>query len=184
MRFGRFSLRDLRDDCHGATAVEFGLVGLLFFGLIAAILEVVMLLLAQLSLDNALDRAGRSVFTGTYQEGASSVNPATRLITELCKGVTLFTCNDQTIKLEMTVSTDYAKAPTSPYDSTTNTESATFGNKFDCPKGGEIVTIVAAAKLPRYFNYMQVFARPLPDYKQQIQSTILFQAEPYPQGSC
>lgn len=174
----------LRDE-RGVTAVEFGLVGVPFILLIGAIIEASMLLLAQIAFDNAVDRAGRTVFTGVYLEGAGSVGAATRLVNEICKTALLFNCSTDKVKIEMTTAPTFTEQSASaPYDAKTGTISSSFGDQFKCPKGNEIVTIRAAAVLPRYFSIPSLTAAPLPNNEQLIMSTVIFRAEPFPPGTC
>lgn len=179
------ALRDLSGDRSGATAVEFGLISLPFFVLLGAMLEGFMFMVAQVSFDNALDRAARAVFTGTFQQGSTGSDPATRLIQEMCKDAMLFTCNPDKIKLEVTTSEPGDTPVTcSPYDSTSQSISTGFGTKFQCPNGDDIVTICAMAAIPRYFPTSKLTLPPLPNNEQMIRSMVVFRAEPYAQGKC
>ncbi|GJD38344.1 MULTISPECIES: TadE/TadG family type IV pilus assembly protein [Methylobacterium] len=179
------TLRELPGDRSGATAVEFGLVGIPFFVLLGAMLEGFMFMVAQVSFDNALDRAARAVFTGTFQQGSNGSDPAARLIQEMCKDATLFTCNAEKIKIEVTTAdADDAPVTCSPYDSTSQSISAGFGTKFQCPNGDDIVTICAMAAIPRYFPTSKLTLPPLPNNEQMIRSMVVFRAEPYAQGKC
>ncbi|WP_019905271.1 TadE/TadG family type IV pilus assembly protein [Methylobacterium sp. 77] len=178
-------LRKLSADRRGATAVEFGLVGLPFVLLVGAMLEAFMFTIAQTSFDNALDRAGRAVFTGTFQQGADSTDPAARLIKEMCKDATYFNCSADKIKIEVTAAgMDDEPVACSPYDATSQTISSSFGKKFQCPNGDDIVSICATAAIPRYFPTSKLTLPPLPNNEQMIRSMVVFRAEPYAQGKC
>ncbi|CAA2103142.1 hypothetical protein MBUL_02043 [Methylobacterium bullatum] len=179
------TLRELPGDRSGATAVEFGLVGIPFFVLLGAMLEGFMFMVAQVSFDNALDRAARAVFTGTFQQGSNGSDPAARLVQEMCKDATLFTCSADKIKIEVTTAdADDAPVTCSPYDSTSQSISPSFGTKFQCPNGDDIVTICAIAAIPRYFPTSKLTLPPLPNNEQMIRSMVVFRAEPYAQGKC
>jgi len=71
-RFGR--------DRRGATALEFGLVGIPFFSLILVMFEVSMLFLEGQALDTTLDAAARQLLTGTAQSSSGS-NAITNMAT-------------------------------------------------------------------------------------------------------
>ncbi|KQO60837.1 MULTISPECIES: TadE/TadG family type IV pilus assembly protein [unclassified Methylobacterium] len=179
------SFRDFPGNRRGVTAVEFGIVGVPFFMLLGALIEGAMLMVAQISFDNALDRAARAVFTGTFQQGSNSSSPAIRLIQEMCRGATLFDCSTDKIKIEVTATGSSNTLVTcSPYDNVSQSIATGFGKKFECPNGDDIVTICAIAAIPRYFPTSKLMLPPLPNNEQMIRSMVVFRAEPYAQGKC
>lgn len=177
------ALRRLARDTRGGAAIEFGMVAVPFLLLLGAIIEAGMLILAQQLLDDALDRGGRAVFTGVYQDAAGTKPPVDRLVAEMCRGPVLFDCTK--LKVEMTTASTFsANAAASPYDSTTGTASSTFGTRFTCPQGSDIVTIRAAVVIPRFFGFTGIVALPVSATAQMITATTVFRAEPYPVGTC
>ena len=62
-RFGRAE--------RGATAVEFGLIGLPFFILVFGVMEVTMVFLVTTTLESATEVAARQIRTGEFQSGGS-----------------------------------------------------------------------------------------------------------------
>jgi pilus assembly protein Flp/PilA len=149
------------------------------------LIEGAMLMVAQISFDNALDRAARAVFTGTFQQGSNSSSPAIRLIQEMCRGATLFDCSTDKIKIEVTATESSNTLVTcSPYDNVSQSIATGFGKKFECPNGDDIVTICAIAAIPRYFPTSKLMLPPLPNNEQMIRSMVVFRAEPYAQGKC
>lgn len=179
------SFRDFPGNRRGVTAVEFGLISVPFFILLGALIEGAMFMVAQISFDNALDRAARAVFTGTFQQNSNTSNPATRLIQEMCRGATLFNCSTDKIKIEVTAAASSDTPMTcSPYDTATQSIATGFGKKFECPNGDDIVTICAVAAIPRYFPTSKLMLPSLPNNEQMIRSMVVFRAEPYAPGKC
>ena len=76
-RLNRFAVRFARAE-HGAVAVEFGLVLLLFVTLIFALIELAMVFLAFTSLETAVHVAGRQIRTGEFQQSAANSQVAFR----------------------------------------------------------------------------------------------------------
>jgi Flp pilus assembly pilin Flp len=60
-------LRRLLADDSGVTAIEFGILGLPFFGIIAAIMQTAIIFLSGQVLESALNDAARSIRTGQLQ---------------------------------------------------------------------------------------------------------------------
>lgn len=167
----------------GATAVEFAMVALPFLMLLCAVFEAGVLTLSQQTLSNGVDRAGRSVFTGAFQEGYDGTAAAERFRTALCNGPTLFNCAD--VKVEVTTSKTFAALSASdPYDATAKALSSTFGSKFQCPTGNDVVTIRAAVVVPRFFTILDLSPRKIGASGQLIVATSVFRAEPYATGRC
>ena len=167
----------------GATAVEFALVALPFLILLCAIFESCLLTFAQQTLNNAVDRAGRQVFTGTFQEGYDGTPAVERFRTALCAGPTLFDCN--AVKLEVTTSQTFAAvAASDPYDANAKALSSSFGARFQCPAGNDVVTIRAAVVVPRFFTILDLSPRKVGAGSQLIVATAVFRAEPYATGRC
>ena len=169
-------------NASGATAVEFGLVGAPFLFLLMAVFEAGLVTLAQQSLNDGLDPAARQIFTGQFQEGANSSLPADRLKTLICNGVVYITCAN--LLVEVTTSTNFGSRSTNnPYDSSTGDVSPSFGNTFQCPTGNDIVTVRAAAVVPRFFSLISL-APKVASGGQLVVATAVFRAEPYSSGGC
>lgn len=167
----------------GATAVEFALVSLPFLMLLCAVFEAGLLTLSQQMLSNGVDRAGRSVFTGTFQDGYNGTAAADRFRTVLCAGPILFRCAD--VKIEVTTARTFAATSASdPYDSQAMALSARFGSQFQCPAGNDVVTVRAAVVVPRFFTLLDLSPRKIGGSGQLIVATAVFRAEPYAAGRC
>ena len=61
--------RGFRRDERGTTAIEFGILGMPFFALLAAILETSYVFLAGQILDTAVQDSARFIRTGQVQDG-------------------------------------------------------------------------------------------------------------------
>ncbi|MCE4222514.1 pilus assembly protein [Methylobacterium sp. C25] len=167
----------------GASAVEFALVALPFFMVLTAVFEAGLVTLAQQGLDNGLDRAARTLFTGTFQTNSDGTPAANRFRAEMCPAVVYIDCSQ--IKVEVTTGSTFASSsPTSPYNSSTRTANSSFGSKFQCPSANNIVTVRAVATVPRYFKFLTLNGLQLAAGGQMVVSTLVFRAEPYPSGSC
>ena len=167
----------------GATAVEFALVSVPFLTLLCAVFEAGLLILSQQMLNDGVDRAGRSVFTGAFQEGYDGTAAADRFRAALCGGPLLFSCAD--VKIEVSTSTFFgAPSASDPYDAKAMALSASFGAKFQCPAGNDVVTVRAAVVVPRFFTILDLSPRKIGGRSQLIVATAVFRAEPYAAGKC
>jgi Flp pilus assembly protein TadG len=178
--------RLLRRDRRGSAAVEFALLGLPFFAILLVIFQAGMLILSQQSLNAAVDRATRALFTGDFQATASAANgvpAADRLKALMCSGSRVFDCNALKVEVRTAASFSAAAMP-QPYDSAKEGWNTQFGSTFKCPDGDQIVTITAAVDVPMYTAFLSSSARTMPGGRQLLVSTAIFRAEPYPHGSC
>jgi Flp pilus assembly protein TadG len=179
----RGTFRRFRSGRDGATAVEFAMVGMPFFALVCALFEAGLLLLSQQTLDNAVDYAARTVFTGAFQEGYDGTPAADRLRRAVCSQVTIFPCADVMIDVA-TASSFAARSVASPYDAATKNVAAGFGKSFQCPSGNDVVTVRAAVVVPRYFGFLDPDALAIGTAARLVVSTVIFRAEPYATGRC
>jgi Flp pilus assembly pilin Flp len=66
--------RDLLADQNGVTAIEFGLLGLPFFAIIAAIVQTSVIFLASQVLESAVQDVSREIRTGAVQQTAMTID--------------------------------------------------------------------------------------------------------------
>jgi Flp pilus assembly pilin Flp len=99
--FGRRALRRRRfaADESGTTAIEFGLLGIPFFGVLAAILETSYVFLAGQILDTAVQDSARFVRTGQIHQAGFPDDTGglglAKFRSEICEGLYgLFDCNE------------------------------------------------------------------------------------------
>jgi hypothetical protein len=144
-----------RSEAEGVVLVEFALVAMPFLMLVAAIFECCLVCLGQLTLDTAMDRATRAVFTGTFQEASDGTDPSERMQKDMCAGYVLFNCAD--LKIEVTTAASFADSGArDPYDPEERRMKKDFGSRFDCPGGNDIVTVRAAATISRFFPFLDL----------------------------
>ena len=179
--------RRLITVCDGASAVEFALVAMPFIGLLAITLQSAMLIWASRNLDDALQRAGRTIYTGQFQKSNASQNDASTLLaamkTAICgtnasRIVTAFDCN--ALKLDVALGSSFAgsTAP-SPLDAKTGDWSKGFGSNYACAQPGSIVVVTAAVKQRVAFSFLYGSVSSFSDGSRLLQSTAVFRTEPY-----
>lgn len=172
-------------DPGGSSAVEFALVAMPFLGLICVTIEAIFLLVCQLTLDIAVDRAERQMRTGEFQDGASSLDPAERLRLFMCQsGPVLFRCSDLRIEVRRGNGAASATLMPAPYDSTKGDWATDFGSHFDCPAGGDVITLRAAVPVMRPFNFLKSSDHSMVGQRELLISTTIFRTEPYVDKAC
>ena len=175
----------------GATAVEFALVALPFLSLLAVILQTSLMVWASRNLDDALQRAGRTIYTGQFQKANTGQSDATTLLANMKTAIcgasasrvpTVFDCS--TLKLNVVLSTSFANGtvPT-PLDLKTGDWTKGFGTNYACAQPGAIVVFTAAAKYRVAFSFLYAGLPGFGDGARLLQSTAVFRAEPYDTSS-
>lgn len=176
-------MRRFGSDRRGTAAVEFGMLALPFFSILCVVFQAGLQLVTQQSLDDAVDRASRSLFTGDFQATADGTPSADRMRAIMCKGAVFLSCSD--LKLDVSSSASFgAAAPAEPYDAKAKNWNTAFGKTFGCPSGDAVVTITAAVPVPVYFSVLMPSGAVMPGGRQLLVSTAVFRAEPYPTGAC
>lgn len=172
----------------GATAVEFALVSAPFFGLLAMILQTTLMFWAARNLDDALQRAGRTIYTGQFQKANPGQADTQSLLAKMKSAMcgtnvsTVFDCS--TLKLDVAQSASFANGSTpTALDPNTKDWSAGFGSNYSCAKPGTIVVFTAAVKYRVAFSFMYVGNPGFGDGSRLIQSTAVFRTEPYDTSS-
>jgi Flp pilus assembly protein TadG len=148
--------RGFAADDRGTTAIEFGLLGIPFFGLLAAILETAYVFLAGQILDTAVQDASRFIRTGQVQaKYANNVTNQRDAITDaICDGLYgLFDCDQLWITVEtVTQFTGITRPSPLPADcSATNCDWAT-GSSYASTKASEVVLVRVYYKWPTFIN--------------------------------
>lgn len=173
---------------EGATAVEFALIGLPFFLLIAAITETALAFFAGQVLDNAVSGAARQLYTGQFQAARAADPPpppdtttqqvALRAFKDaICASrVAIFSCS--TIKVDVLVLADGASfTPASPVDAGARSWRSDFGTQYQKPGPSQIVVVQAAAEFPVFFGFLNPHT--LANGRRVLQSTVAFRTEPF-----
>ncbi|WP_342112139.1 TadE/TadG family type IV pilus assembly protein [Methylobacterium sp. SI9] len=175
----------------GATAVEFALISLPFLSLLAVILQTSLMVWASRNLDDALQRAGRTIYTGQFQRANTGQTDSSTLLanmkTAICgaatsRVATVFDCN--TLKLNVALSSSFANGtvPT-PLDMSTGDWAKGFGTNYACAQPGAIVVFTAAAKYRVAFSFLYAGLPGFGDGARLLQSTAVFRTEPYDTSS-
>jgi hypothetical protein len=160
------------------------MVALPFMVLLAVILEIGFNALSLQTLDLALERASRGLRTGTFQESADGTAAGARLKRAVCNGTfVLFSCDDLRVEVASAAPPSLPQ-PSDPYDPQTKDWASSFGTRFECPKGADVVIVRAAAPVPRLLWFLDITGRILPDGRQMLVTTRVFQSESYSQKAC
>jgi Flp pilus assembly protein TadG len=174
-------LARFRKANKGALAVEFGLIAPFFFGLLFGILEVALTFWSTQILETAVANAARQVYTGNFQNGATSTDPAVELARFkqlVCNNVTaVFDCN-ALVKVDVKRIDSYASASTALKVPVTDGafDTSTFG--YDPPKRNEICVVRAAMEYPVYVNLFG-YATGLRSGNRLVMASSAFKAEPF-----
>lgn len=174
----------LRRDERGVAVVEFALVALPLFAIIAVIMEASFIVFAQHRLDVSVERGARLLRTGTFQAGATDADPVARLRGSMCGGgFNMFRCDD--LRIDLTRSQGFVPAQiAAPYDAKTGDWSAGFGTRFDCPSGGSVVSLRVAVPVLRPFRFLDFTGQAMPGGRQLLTSTMVFRTESFEGRSC
>ncbi len=168
----------------GASAVEFALLAAPFLALLGVVAEAGVIAIEQQTLDIAVDRSVRQLRTGTFQDGSDGSDPGERLRKIVCTGPSaLFPCAD--LRLDVSRTPSFATSqPAEPFDKTTKNWTPGFGQRFECPQGGDTVTVRVAVPVMRLFQMLDFTGRIMADKTQLLVTTEIFRAEDYEPKSC
>ena len=170
---------------EGATAVEFGLIAMPFFGLLFAIIEVSLAFWTTQVLETAVTNASRQLYTGQFQTDPTnaSLTPQqlqTKFKTLVCNNVTgLFDCTSK-------VSVD-VQVPSSGWSASGPPVS---GGQYDTsgygfarqPASGEITIVRASMEYPLYTRLVGL-GTGLENGNLLIVASTAFRTEPYTAGN-
>lgn len=176
--------RRLADNSGGASAVEFALIAAPFIMLLSVVAESGIVALEQQTLDIALDRGVRQLRTGVFQDGSDGSDPGERLRKVICSGpAILFPCTG--LRLDVSRSASFSTSqPVEPFDRKAKTWTFGFGMRFECPQGGDTVTVRAAVPVARLFQFLDFTGRIMSDKSQMLITTEIFQVEDYESKPC
>jgi hypothetical protein len=176
--------RRFANTSGGASAVEFALIAAPFLMLLSVVAESGLVALEQQTLDIALDRGVRQLRTGVFQDGADGSDPGERFRKVICSGpVILFPCAG--LRLDVSRSASFSTSqPVEPFDRKKKTWTFGFGMRFECPQGGDTVTVRAAVPVARLFQFLDFTGRIMSDKSQMLITTEIFQVEDYEPKPC
>jgi Flp pilus assembly protein TadG len=171
--FKRFRRND-----DGATAIEFGFVGLPFFALMFAIIETAMMFWSSQVLEEALASSARKILTGELQKQYPNPTIAgTKLKEEVCsRVVAIFDCNGA-VKIDVQTFSSYGNAQATAVNAGVMDTSAFAFN----PVGPNQITLVRAAmEYSLLFPTLNSSMANLSNGKRAIVASAAFRTEPYP----
>lgn len=172
----RLILRHFLKDREGATAVEFALVALPFFGIIFAIIEVALAFWATQVLENAVADASRQIYTGQFQNAGGQSADAFR--DEICSRVTaLFNCTEL-VQVDVRSFPSFPGA-TLPPPLTPEGEFDTSDFGYQATGPDEIVVVRAAMNYPAFVGIFGSRETMLSGGGRLIMATSAFRNEPF-----
>jgi Flp pilus assembly protein TadG len=160
----------------GATAVEFAIIGPAFIATIVAVLQVCVVLFAQMAIQNAAVEAGRYFMTGQAQ---SNNWTASTVVTNVCP-TALFNCNNMYIVVQdySTFAAANTTAPAMYNGSTPNTQANyTFNSTGASPTDIVVVQLVYA--WPVITGLFGFNLSNLPNNQIQLTGVTAVRVEPY-----
>nr|WP_236960678.1 pilus assembly protein [Methylobacterium durans] len=152
--------------------------------LLGVILEAGFVFLSQQTLDIAVDRAARVLRTSEFQDAADGSQPGERLRRLMCGSrVVFFRCDE--VRLDVTRAGSFSGNQIPPaYDSKKQDFVISFGTRFECPEGNDVVAVRAAVSILRPFSFLNVDGQAMAGGRQLLTTTAIFRAEPYSGKSC
>ncbi|MGT2481871.1 TadE/TadG family type IV pilus assembly protein [Methylobacterium oryzae CBMB20] len=121
---------------------------------------------------------------GHLQDGSDGSDPSQRLRKIVCTGPSaLFPCADLRLDVSRTPSFS-ASQPAEPFDKATKTWTPGFGQRSECPQGGDTVTVRVAVPVMRLFQMLDFTGRIMSDKTQLLVTTEIFRAEDYEPKPC
>ena len=181
-----------RRDERGVTIIEFGILALPFFTIIAAILETSLVFFAGQILDSAVQDAGRLIRTGQMQTGPAASNTIDGFRTKICSGLyNMMTCSG--LKVKVSVVSNFSNA-TVTYPIQTGAACTTVNGVKTCNwtiaegyvpgVGGDVVLVQA------YYKWPTIVRLPGFNLQNQVDGTRLlgavrvFRNEPFGCSNC
>ena len=167
------SKKNVFSDRGGAAAIEFALLGLPFFLIIFAILETAFVFIADITLEQAIARVGRTVRTGSV---ATSNISEVDFRSTLCGEVRLLLACDG-IKIDLRSYSDFKSIPTrSPV---VNGELVSGDFRFEQGNAGQIMALRAFYEWPLFTDIVHSFLSDLNGGRHLLMSVSVFQTEPF-----
>lgn len=165
-----------RDD-RGVTAIEFGILALPFFTIIAAIIETAMVFFAGQVLDSAVEDASRMIKTGRAQ--AASYTMAS-FRTLMC-GYTfsMFDCSKIRIQVKKITNFSSTTTTTSPTTCTPTSCELTLAETWTPGVGREVIQVFAYYRWPLLINLPYFNLKNQPDNYRLMGATRVFRNEPF-----
>ncbi|MDB5622840.1 MAG: hypothetical protein JWR39_1403 [Devosia sp.] len=173
-RTGRAFARNSR----GAVAVEFGLLALPFFAIIAALLQTSLVFMSTQVLESAVQDAARLIRTGQAKQSSFDL---ARFRSEVCDRLYGLFPDCAGLHIRVSVVTNFATATTSPPVDRTCTDTCnwTVPSSFSPGTGSSIVLVQAYYQYPIVVDLGGLGLADLPGSKRLLGSTTVFRNEPF-----
>jgi Flp pilus assembly protein TadG len=180
-----------RRDERGVTLIEFGLLAIPFFTIIAAIIETSLIFLAGQILDSAVQDSARLIRTGQAQNSTTTFGKD-QFRAAICNGLYgMFDCKvaDDKLRINVTVLTDFSAASIG-YPLKTGKDCKktkcdwTLADSYAPGKGGQVVLVQAYYKWPTIVNLPGFNFQTLPDGTRLLAASRVFRNEPFICASC
>ncbi len=177
-RSGAFCLWRNED---GVTAIEFGMVGPLFFLLLGSIMETGMMLFSEYSLQTSVQAAARLVRTGQAQELQLT---SAQFKTELCKTaeITMDCAGGVTVYMVSAASFAALQAMVPSYTSIGNSFGGPAGpTSYSCGGASQVVAVIATYDWDFTMPFLKEhFGNVDGNTKRRFAGFAMFQNEPFP----
>lgn len=173
-------LRRFRRAQDGATAVEFGLVALPFFMLLAAIIEMALMLWTSQVLEEGVAQASRSLLTGqsqTLYKGSAATNTDAFRNAVCASGTGLIDCTK--LQIDVRSHTSFATAKTGTGSAVSGGALNTAGFGYSQPQPNQIVVVRAVLEYPLFFTQWSSALADLTGGKRAIVASSAFRTEPF-----
>jgi Flp pilus assembly protein TadG len=164
----------------GATAVEFAIIGPAFIATLVAVLQVCLVLFAQIAIQNAAVEAGRYFMTGQAQSNIQNNNWSASTIVGMVCPSALFTCTNMYIVVQdySTFAAANTSAPAMYNGNTPNTQADyTFNSAGAGPTDIVVVQLVYA--WPVITGLFGFNLSNLPNNQIELMGVTAFRVEPY-----
>jgi Flp pilus assembly protein TadG len=181
-----------RRDERGVTIIEFGILALPFFTIIAAILETSLIFFASQILDSAVQDAGRLIRTGQLQTGPAGSNTLDAFRTKVCNNLyNMMACSG--VKVKVSVVSSFGNATVSYPIQTGNSCTITNGVKtcnwtivesYTPGSGGDVVLVQAYYKWPTIVRLPGFNLQDQVDGTRLLGAVRVFRNEPFGCSSC
>lgn len=173
-------LSRFRRSQKGATAIEFGLVALPFFMLMAAIIEMALLLWTSQILEEGIAQASRSLLTGqsqTIYKGGAAANTAAFRTAVCGTGSEFIDCTK--LQIDVRTHTSFAAAQTGTGSVVSGGALNTAGFGYNQPQPNQIVVVRAVLEYPLFFAQWSSALANLTGGKRAIVASSAFRTEPF-----
>lgn len=177
-------LKRFRRSQKGATAVEFGLVALPFFMLLAAIVEMALVLWTSQVLEEGVAQASRSLLTGQSQalyKGSTAANTDAFRNAVCASGLGLVDCSK--LQIDVRTHTSFAAAQTGTLSPVSGGALNTSYFSYYQPQPNQIVVVRAVLEYPLFFTQWSSALANLSGGKRAIVASTTFRTEPFTIGN-